>query len=503
MTGKDPLIKIYLNKKANPDRVLKYLYKNTSLQDYYSINLTMLDNGRFPKVFTWKEALEAHVLHEKEVYRKGFEFDLKKIESRIHIIDGLLICLARIDEVVQTIKSSVSASAASIALQSNFLLDELQAKAVLDMKLSRLAHLEVKKLEDERQTLQVDAERIRKILETPALLNEEIKKGWREVAAKFGDARRTQIMSLSSTTEDEPVEVKTLQVSLTNRNNLFVTEVSSLYTQRRGGVGNKIKMDNGEYVITTQSLESNNELLLFTQTGNYYHCAASALPLNEKTSIFNFVPAKEWENVCAMTCLRKKTSVPYILFFTKNGLVKKSLLTEYSITKNIGMRAITLDEGDEIIDVVFTNDEKVGILTGAGNFIIIETNDIRPIGRVARGVKAIKLNDGDSVLSARVIPEQTTAIISISGNGLFKQTPINEFAPQSKNTKGTKLQKLVDGDWMADFYPLRTETEILINSTRSCLKLSVSDVPIYSRGAQGNKSIKLAPMDNVIRISIY
>ncbi len=503
LTGSTPLIKIYLNKKANPDRVLKYLYKNTSLQSYFGINLTMLDKGRFPKVFTWKGALQAHVDHEKEVYRRGFEFDLKKIESRIHIIDGLLVCLAQIDEVVKTIKESSSAITASTALQSKFLLDEVQAKAVLDMKLSRLAHLEVKKLEDERTSLQAEAERIKNILNNSALLNEEIKKGWREVAEKFGDARRTKILSLESTSEDEPVEVKTLQVSLTNFNNIFVSEVSSLYTQRRGGVGNKFKMEAGEYVITTQSLESNNELILFTQTGNYYHCAASTLTVNEKVSLFTVIPLKEWEKVCAMTCLRKKTTVPYILFFTKNGIVKKSNLTEYSITKNIGMRAITLDEGDEIIDVVFTEKERVGILTGQGNFIIIETDDIRPIGRVARGVKAIKLNDGDAVLSARAIPADTKALISISGSGLFKQTPINEFSVQSKNTKGTKLQKLTEDDWMADFYPLRTETEILINSTRSCLKLSVADIPIYSRGAQGNKSIKLAPTDNVIRISIY
>ena len=149
LTGKTPLIKIYLTKKANPDSVLRYLYKNTSLQYHYGINFTMLDNGRFPRVFGWKEMLQSHIDHEKIVYKRGFEFDLNKIKNRIHIIDGLLICMASIEEVVQTIRSSTSTAAASVALQKNFLLDEQQAKAVLDMKLSRLAHLEVKKLEDE------------------------------------------------------------------------------------------------------------------------------------------------------------------------------------------------------------------------------------------------------------------------------------------------------------------------------------------------------------------
>ena len=165
LTGAKPLIKIYLGKKANPDKVLKYLYKNTSLQYHYGINFTMLDNGRFPKVFTWKEMLQAHIDHEKVIYRRGFEFDLNKIKKRIHIIDGLLICMANIEEVVQTIRNSSSTTTAATALQTKFLLDAEQAKAVLDMKLSRLAHLEVQKLANEKADLEKKAELIDKVIE--------------------------------------------------------------------------------------------------------------------------------------------------------------------------------------------------------------------------------------------------------------------------------------------------------------------------------------------------
>ena len=226
LTGEKPLIKIYLAKKANPDKVLKYLYKETSLQYYYSINFTMLDNGRFPRVFTWKEMLQAHIDHEKEVYRRSFEYDLNKIENRIHIIDGILICLAQINQVVETIKSSASTAAASIALQRDYLLDAEQAKAVLDMKLSRLAHLEVKKLEDERDELSKKADHIKQILSNNELFKEELKNGWREVSNKFGDERRTKIMDLGNYNEEEeePVEEKSLIISLTNKNNLYVTE---------------------------------------------------------------------------------------------------------------------------------------------------------------------------------------------------------------------------------------------------------------------------------------
>ena len=190
LTGISPLIKIYLQKKANPDKVLKYLYKNTSLQYYYGINFTMLDQGRYPKVFTWKEMLQAHIDHEREIYRKSFEFDLKKIEDRIHIIDGLLICMANIDDVVQTIKTSESTAAASTALQEKFMLDAVQAKAVLDMKLSRLARLEVKKLENEKVELQKESEKIHNILDNEEVFKEQLKNGWREGSRTFGAIRR-------------------------------------------------------------------------------------------------------------------------------------------------------------------------------------------------------------------------------------------------------------------------------------------------------------------------
>lgn len=502
LTGSTPLIKIYLTKKANPDKVLRYLYKNTSLQYYYGINFTMLDHGRFPKVFTWKEMLQAHIDHEKEVYRRGFEFDLKKIEKRIHIIDGLLICLASIEEVVQTIKASASTAAASLALQKNFLLDEEQAKAVLDMKLSRLAHLEVQKLENEKASLQTEAARIQHILSDEQLFNEEIKSGWRATIRAYGDERRTKILNLTSES-NEPIEIKKIQVSLTNFNNVFTAETSTLYTQKRGGVGNKIKLDNGEYIIDSRALNSNEELLFFTQEGNVYHKSAGALVVGEKTSLFTYLALKDWEHICAFTTSTKAPTEKYIIFITKKGMIKKSEISEYNTNRNVSLRAITLTAGDEIAEVLFTNDDKVGILTECGNFLMITTADIRAIGRVAQGVHAIKLNEGDSVSAAHVIPASTKFIASISGAGLFKKTPINEFITQTKNTKGSKLQKLNEGDWMADFIPLASDGEILIASSRSCIKLTTNDIPVFSKGALGNKSIKLNATDNVTRILKY
>lgn len=502
LTGSTPLIKIYLAKKANPDKVLKYLYKNTFLQYHYGINFTMLDNGRFPRVFGWKEMLQAHIDHERVVYRRAFEFDLNKIKARIHIIDGLLICMARIEEVVQTIRNSASTAEASTALQANFLLDEVQAKAVLDMKLSRLAHLEVKKLENERAELVVKAEAIEKILNNEELFKEEIKKGWREVADKFGDARRTKILNIAKE-DEEPTEICSLQISMTNRNNLYLSEVSTLYKQKRGGVGSKAKLEAGEYVIHSEQIESDEEIAFFTHSGDFYHYPAAALPVGERIAIESLFGLSGGERIVAISSFNKRKAEKNIIFFTKNGFVKKSELSEYNLKRSGSLKAINLDSNDEIASILFIDNEDVGIMTELGNFIRITTKDIRPIGRVAKGIRGIKLNDEDAVCCAYPIGSDAQYIISVTSSGLFKKTPISEFTVQGKNTKGAKIHKLTGKDHMADFVSLGSETEILVASSKSCIKLSINDVPTLSRVTQGAKAIKISETDKIIGISLY
>ena len=502
LTGATPLIKIYLTKNANPDRVLKYLYKNTSLQYHYSINMTMLENGRYPKVFGWKDLLLTHLKHEELVYRRGLEFDLKKINARIHIIEGLLKAYDIIDEVVQTIKTSASSSAANEALRNLLGIDEVQAKAILDLKLSKLSKLDINKLCNEKSDLENEAARIEAILNDINLLKKEIEKGLREVAEKFGDARRTKILNLVEE-NDGPIEIKTLQISLTNQNNIFVSEVSSLYTQKRGGVGNKLKMEKGEYIISTLSVETNETILLFTNDGDFYSYNGANLPIGEKIHIESLINLKNHQKVKAIASINEKNNNNFILFITKNGYIKKTEFSEYNTNRSIGIRAITLDKNDEITNVLFTNNDKVGIVTEFGNFIIIETKDIRPIGRVTRGIKAIKLNDGDFVSQAHLIPYSTKEILSISNSGFCKRTDVKEFSIQGKNTKGSKIQKLIEGDLIADFAPITNEKEILIAATSSCIKLLINDIPSTSKNTQGNKTIKLSSNDLVIGLSIY
>lgn len=491
LTGKTPLIKIYLAKKANPNKVLKYLYKNTSLQSHYSINFTMLDNGRFPKVFTWKEMLQAHIDHEKEVYRRGYEFDLKKIEDRLHIIEGLLVCLANIDEVVRIIKSSESTQKARQRLMENYNLDEAQTKAILDMKLARLAHLEVEKLISEKSKLEKERDFIYNIINNEDEFNAQLIKGWRDVANKFGDARRTQILNIAKE-DEEPTETHELLINLSNQNNIYITTVSTLYTQRRGGVGNKFKMSKGEYVIATASGTNLDTVLLFSNQGNCYSIIPRELPFEEVIPIESLVEIKSGEQIKELVFLNKKKQKEHIIFLTKNGVLKKSKLSEYNVKRRGGVKALNLDSGDEIVSILFVDNERIGMMTARGQFVMCETKDIRAIGRAARGVKGITLNTDDYLVCAKVITPDTKELLTISEKGYIKRTSISEFSCTGRATKGSRIHVLNDtDDALVCFGALNVQKEVIVVASNAQIKINLNEVKLLSKGAQGTKSIKL------------
>ena len=492
LTGKNPLIKIYLVKKANPNKVLKYLYKNTSLQSHYSINFTMLDQGRFPKVFTWKEMLQAHIDHEKEVYRRGFEFDLKKIEERLHIIEALLKVIEDIDEVVRLIKTSESSSKARERLAAKYGLDDVQTKAILDMKLSRLAHLEVEKLKSEKLKLENERNFIYNIINNEELFNQELIKGWREVANKYGDPRRTQILNISKD-DEEPTEKQELLINLSNQNNIYVTTTSTLYSQRRGGVGNKFKMSKGEYVIATASGSNIDTLLLFSNYGNCFHITPSELPFEQVIPIESLIEIGAKEHIENLVFLNKKNQTEHIIFFTKKGILKKSRLSEYNIKRKGGVKALNLDNDDEIVSILFVNNERVGMMTARGQFVLCETQDIRPIGRIARGVKGITLNDGDVLVAAKVVPPQTKEFLSVSEKGYIKRTTAKDFTVTGRATKGGKIHLLKDtDDKLIAFTPIINEQETIVVSSNAQIKINLNEINLLSKGAQGTKSMKLS-----------
>lgn len=492
LTGKQPCIKIYLTKKANPAQVLRFLYKNTSLQSYFGINMTMLENGRFPRVFGWKEALQSHISHEKEVYRKGFEFDLKKINSRIHIIEGILIALANINEVVETIKKSASTIEASKKLQINFLLSEQQAKAVLEIKLSRLAHLEVEKLQKEKNELEKEKERLENILNNEELLNQELINGWNEVAKKFGDARRTKVLNIEKEDDEEPIEKKQLVIYLTNLNNIYAYEDSMLISQRRGGVGTKLKLSSNEFIKQTITETNYNNLLAFTDKGKVYNLILDEVELNVKTPISSIIELEDGEIVSTLISDEGAVNSEYILFITKNGTVKKTELKEYRFKKNGGISAIKLRENDYIKNVFLINtNDCVGIASKNGYFVYFSTNEISSTGRTTIGLKGINLKE-DEVCGAIIINDKVKEIVSVTKNGFIKKTPITDFSKGSRGNKGVIVHKLDEDDEVITLAATTdTNKEILVSSLNSIIKFSLNEVQSSSRNTIGTHSIRL------------
>lgn len=498
LTGKTPLIKIYLSKNASPEKILKYLYKNTSLESYYGVNFTFLENGRFPRVFGWKELLQSHLDHEKSVYINGFQFDRRKILARLHIIEGLMKAISMIDEVVKTIKKCADAKSASIGLQHLLNIDEIQAKAILDLKLSRLTHLDITKLETEKSNLETEKERIEAILGDEILLKKEIEKGLREVAEKFGDARRTKILNISN--EDETIEQKQLSLSFTNEGAVFVNETSTLYSQRRNGVGSKFKLDKGEFVVDTLIGNNTDEILFFTKKGLFYHLKMGGFNIGEKQYLNSFISTNFDDEIKEAAILSRDTESSNIIFLTKKGILKKSSLSEYNLKRNSGVQALKLDEGDSIASILITKDEKIGILTKEGNFIIIETKDIRPIGRISKGVVGIKLSESDEVVSARIIEDGVKEILSIGEDGYAKRSSVNEFKITGRATKGVKIQR---ASKLCDFLPIQNEKDILIVSSTTQIRVNLDEIPLLGRGAMGVKTLKLGENSKVIKIQNF
>ena len=489
LTGEKPLIKIYLTKTANPDKVIKYLYKNTSLQTHYGVNFTMLENSRYPRVFTWKELLQAHLDHEISVYTRGFQFDLKKIIDRLSIIDGLIRAYNQIEEVIQTIKKSADSKSASVALQKLLSINERQAKAILDLKLARLSHLDIDKLLKEQSELEVEKARIEAILADESLLKKEIEKGLREVMDKFGDDRRTQILNLSADENDEPVEVKKYQVSLTNQNEIYVSEISSLYSQSRNTVGNKMKLADGEYITYSTSCMTGDVLLFFTRKGQMYARPLSSFE-NEKKTYLDFAGD---DKVLTLTSYNKTTSMRYAMFITKQGFVKKTELKEYNTNRSGGIKAIELATGDELVNVLLINEENLALSTKKGQLLIIETGSINAIGRATKGVRGIKLSLGDEVSSARAITSEKEIVV-VSKEGLAKRLSVDELPIQGRYTKGVKAMP----EGIVDFVTLQNERELVVISTSARLRIKVEDLPLQSRTAQGVKTLKLSGKNEVI-----
>lgn len=472
LTGVEPLLKIYLTKKADPKKVISFLYKNTSLQYYYGVNFTMLDKGRYPKIFTWRQALQAHIDHEKIVYRKGFEYDLAKIQHRIHIIDGLLVCVANIDEVVGIIKNSASAAQASFNLQQKFLLDEEQAKAVLAIKLSSLAKLEVNKLQAEKISLTEEANKLIIILENEKEFNQQLINGWNEVSRKFGDNRRTVVYD-NYQDEQPPKEIKNITISITAKDKYVVKD----------GSNKKLKVYKKEKVKYNMSGTTENIFYLFSNMGKCYRASFEDFNSVSEGTVAEKVGYAPNEHTIGVYEPFMQNKYAYLV--TKSGMLVKMEVEEITkIKKNKAI--IGLNEYDELVSVLFDNgDGDIVIGTKKGLATSFDLEDIRPLKGGAKGVAAMKVDIDDGVSCAALTYPLTTHLVTLTSKPNMKRTPIAEFPLQGRGGKGRIAHKLDENEELVEIISITADDEFCHSENFG--EICVEDIPETKRNSKGSK----------------
>lgn len=483
LTHTTPLIKIYLKKKVQPTEVEQYLYKHTSLQTFYSINMTMLEDGKYPKVFGWREALQAHINHEIEVYRKEYEFDIERMKARVHIIDGLLICLAAIDEVIKTIKESGSTKEAKENLIKNFLLDDEQAKAVLAMKLSSLAKLEVEKLYDEKLQLVNKINELMNILNDIILLNKEVIKTWRAIAEKYGDERRTKIIEdFDEEKEEVPEDVF---VIATGGNEIKTVPFNEFSVSSRNSRGDK-----KDEVIAYLPTRTDKDILVFTENGKYQRIkvkdARTGIYFNDEDKIVNIIDVNEGE--------------PYFIFVTKNGLMKKVESSQYASKRYLKKPSIAmkLKDGDAVVNVLNVNDEHIiAVATENGKLAQIKINDFTITSKNSGAVKGMSLENNDSVIAVENIKKKDNYIIFVTEKGYGKKVE-NKFEVHSRGTKGY-MTGLGKGDKLVAIASATDADQIIISGNPNSICLAVRDFPLINYTGIGNKLIKNSTILSAIK----
>ena len=322
-------------------------------------------------------------------------------------------------------------------------------------------------------------------------------------ANKYGDERRTRLMNLNykGNEEDaEPIEKKELLIHFTNLGNLYTQESTTLMTTRRGGKGTKIKLAKNEAIIQTINDDNFSTLLAFSNKGKMYSINIDDLPINSKINIQQLFNFELGEKITKCTSITRKNETKYFVFITKNGMIKKTSTNEYEHRRGKSLKAINLKDNDEVIDVLFVDNEKVGILTFNGNFVIINTEDINPIGRATSGIKAIKLNPDDYVINSHIIKNNDKLLITVSKNGLIKKTSIDEFDVCNRNIKGRRISETKDNDSIVDFLTLDKESDIIISANKNIIKINTNELRLLSRDAVGVKSITLNDNDYILSI---
>ena len=499
-------INIYLLKGANVKKVMDALCRRTSLESYYSINIIMLDNGRFPRQFGWKEALEAYIAHIRVCESNIVKFDLDKLLARINVIEGLQIAAANIDEIVSLIRGSSNPAEASEKLIARFKFNEAQTKAILAMKLSSLTKIDAIKLNDELEENKRKVESLHHLLSDSSALDAELIKVLREVADKFGDARRTKIQNLVVNEEEETqqIEEEDVGILLFDNNTLRVVRRDDLQGGKKGRKGINIKPPKGANLINTLYTSNLGIVTGFTNLGRMYNFSIADLDYNKDYSVYELFELQSSEKVILLIDTTSFTSYHNLITVSRNGFIKKSAVTEYGKRARKGTIAVKLEENDSLVGVYLSmdNDDRMFIASSAGNYNFYPLNEISATGRATKGVKAIKLVANEHVQAATIIKKDISykGILTITSSGRGKITPVDQFNETTRAIKGTQVMTLKD-EKLATVYAIpESQEKIFISANNKAVLLDTSSISIQNRSTAGNRIIDARGNEATIEI---
>ena len=485
-------IVIELKRDANPQVVLNLLFKNTQMQDTFGVIMLALVNGE-PKILTLRECLDHYIEHRRNVVLRRTKFDLDKAEARAHILLGLKIALDNIDEVINIIRSAYDD--AKERLMERFGLSEIQAQAILDMRLKTLSGLQREKIDEEYNELMKLIAYLKEVLSSETLVYQIIKDELLQIKEKFGDDRKTKIIAAEGEIEIEDlIEEEQSVIALTHFGYIKRMPADTYKSQKRGGKGiTGMTTKTDDFVKQIFTASTHDTILFFSNKGKLYKLKGYEIPESGRTArgtaIVNLLSLDAGEKVSAVIPIQNFAEGKYLLFATKQGLIKKTSLAEYNSARKTGLLSINLREDDELIDVRLTDGEdSVVLVTKQGMSITFSEKEVRPVGRASQGVIGIKLDDNDSVIGMESILERSNStLLAITENGFGKRTELEEYRVQARAGKGVITYKITPktGEIVGIRIVSDDDDVMLITDTGTIIRICAKDISILGRSTQG------------------
>ncbi len=493
-----------LRKDSNPNVILNQLYKHTQLQESFGVIMLALVDGK-PQVLNLKQVLHYYIKHQEDVITRRTKYELAKAEARAHILEGLTIALDHLDAVITTIRESRTADIAREALMSGFKLSEKQAQAILDLRLQRLTGLERDKIQEEYQEVLKAIEEYKAILADEMRILAIIKDELTAVKEKFGDDRRTQLtIDTSEIDVEDLIAEEDVVITLTHNNYIKRMPLDTYRRQNRGGKGIKgMGTKEEDFVENMLITTTHHTILFFTTRGRVYHLKAYEIAESSRqakgTAIINLLQLEQDEKITAVIQVKGFDPDRYLFMATRKGIVKKTSLSEFSNMRKVGLIAINLDDDDDLIGVKFTDGESYLMLgTKGGKAIAFSEDDVRAMGRTARGVKGISLGMGDEVVGMDILTHNAE-VLTVTEGGYGKRTPTEEYRSQTRGGKGLINMKVTDKTgYVIGIKVVRPDQELMLITTDGIvIRTNVEDISVISRNTQGVKLMSTAANDKV------